>query len=206
MLKHLLAAALAIGLTAQAADARLVRVHPPAVSVERAQRAKLRAILAERRAKNVAAFRRYVVAGVYPHNVNPTPDVDGFGEELNIWIDNEGHRCAAAQMIWASGAHELVEQQAAADNLIRLANVTDGPLMDWILTSGLTHDEVVLIQRPFRRPPPQPPANWRKQADRRLRVKYDGIVRELARGRNASLDAAVDALMARPDLVEAMLG
>lgn len=206
MLKHLLAAALAIGLTAQIADARLVTARPAAVSVERAQRAKLRTILAERRAKNVAAFRKYVVAGVYPHNVNMTPDVDGFGEELNIWIDGEGHRCAAAQMIWASGAHELVEQQAATDNLIRLANVTDGPLMDWILTSGLTQDEVVLIQRPFRRPPPQHAANWRKKVDREMRAKYDGIVRELARSRNASLESAVDALMARPDLVEAMLG
>jgi hypothetical protein len=206
MLKHLLAAMLAVGLTAQAADARLVRVNPAAVSVERAQRAKVRAILAERRAKNIAAFRKYVVAGVYPHNVNMVPDVDGLGDELNIWIDNEGHRCAAAQMIWASGSHDLVEQQAATDNFIRLANVTDGPLMDWILTSGLTQDEVVLIQRPFRRPPPKPPANWRKQADRELRVKYDRIVRELARSKNASLESAVDALMARPDLVEAMLG
>lgn len=208
MWKHLLAAALALGLTAQAADARLVTARPPAaaVSVERAQRAKLRAILAERRATNIAAFRTYVVAGVYPHNLNPTPDIDGLGDELNIWIDREGHRCAAAQMIWASGAHALVEAQAATDNYIRLANVTDGPLMDWILTSGLTQDEVVLIQRPFRRPPPKPPANWRKQADRALRAKYDRIVRELARSRNASLDAAVDALMARPDLVEAMLG
>jgi hypothetical protein len=210
MLKHLLTAALALGLTAQAADARLVTTRPAAVTVDRAhraQRAKLRTILAERRATNVAAFRAYVVAGVYPHNdLRDTLPVEDLPLELNIWIDGEGHRCAAAQMIWASGAHSLVEQQAAADNYIRLANVTDGPLMDWILTSGLTQDEVVLIQRPFRRPPPQHTAEWRTKADRAMRVKYDGIVRELARSQNASLDAAVDALVAHPDLVKAMLG
>lgn len=189
MLRLLLFIGLALAFTTQA-------------SAEPTQRAKLKKVLATRRAKNLAAFKAYVTAGVYPHN----EEAPG---ELNIWIDDEGHRCAAAQMIWASGAHAMVEQQAAADNFIRLANATDGPLLDWILTSGLTHDEVVLIQRPFvGRPqrPEKPLVNWRLAADRALRVKYDGILRELARGRNASLESAVDALMARPDLVAAMLG
>ena len=117
-------------------------------------------------------------------------------------------------MIWASGARDLVTQVAADDNAIRLATVTAGPLLDWIVTSGLTHDEVVLIQRPFIGRPGGPPrplpgrplVDWRLAADRALRVKYDAILRELERSRAASLDAAVDALVAHPELVASLLG
>ncbi len=207
-----LAATLALGFTTQGAAARSF-ARPPAAATEdgrvrpSAQRAALKKVLTARRARNLAAFKAYVTAGVYPHN-QLTPG------ELNIWIDDDGHRCAAASMIWASGEHALVEETAATDNFIRLANVTEGPLLDWILTSGLTHDEVVLIQRPMmgrdgklHRPGirPEPAIDWRIAADRSLRLKYDGILEELARSKAASLDAALDALMAHPELVTQLL-
>ena len=126
--------------------------------------------------------------------------------ELNVWIDRDGHMCAAATMIFKSGARLLVKQVQRDNNNIKLADVTDGPLLDWILTSGLTHDEVVAIQapmigQPFRPEPELPVEDWRIAEDRRLRARYDEVLAMLANDRDASLDAAIDALAARPDLV-----
>jgi hypothetical protein len=194
ILRHVLAAALALGLTATSVDARSFAAAPRAAAeqVEATQRARLKKILAKRRDRNVKAFQTYAAKQQYPEN----HIVDG---EINIW--------AAAQMIWASGAKALVEQQAADDNFIRLANVTEGPLMDWILTSGLTHDEVVLIQRPFARPVHgvAPLVDSRDAIRAEMSRKYQGIVAELARTTDDSLDGAVDALMEHPDLVAKVL-
>ena len=115
-------------------------------------RATVRAMLAVVRAHNLAAFHAYAAAGVYPSNIY----TDG---ELNVWRDDDGHFCAAATMIRASGEIALTDRVADQTNNIKLGDVTQGPLMDWMLTSGLTQDEVALIQRPFNpvasRPDPQ---------------------------------------------------
>ena len=123
-----------------------------------------------------------------------------------MWRDREGHLCAAATMISRSGARKLVNQVAKTDNFIRLADVTDGALLDWILTSGLTHAEVVAIQEPFMgREEPMRPRDWRTAEDARLRTRYAEVQRMLASDRAASLDAAIDALAARPDLVAKLI-
>ena len=66
---------------------------------------------------------------------------------------------------------DLVKQVAEQNNFIRLGDVKQGPLMDWILTSGLTQDEIVAIQEPFmpvvRAPAPLRPTRRRPTADRR---------------------------------------
>jgi hypothetical protein len=169
------------------------------------QRAQEKKILASRRARNVKAFRDYARRGVYPHNYITNGS-------LNIWIDGDGHMCAAATMIWKSGATSLVRQTQADNNFIRLADVTDGALLDWILLSGLTHDEVVAIQVPTVGMPNRGPAlprpgteDWRIAADAALRASYDVTLANLATNRNASIEAALDALDARPDLVTRLL-
>ena len=180
-----------------------------------AMRARLEKVLALRRAKNIAAFRAYASAGKYPHN---------FVRQgaLNVWVDEEGRMCAAATMIFRSGARTLVRQIALEDNYIRLGDVTEGPVKDWILTSGLTQAEVATIQEPFMgvRPdgPPdkQPRIPWepivvqptppsRDQEDRRLKARYRQVLTILAAGQRDALDLAVDQLGRRPDLVAAML-
>ena len=169
-----------------------------APSLSDAVRARLRTILAARRDRNVRAFASYVSRGRYPHNF----ETDG---SLNVWRDREGHLCAAATMINRSGARKLVAQVARTDNFIRLADVTDGPLLDWILTSGLTHAEVVAIQEPFMGEPELPQRDWRRAEDARLRARYAEVQRQLAAGRPTSLDAAIDALTLRPDLVAQLI-
>ena len=166
-----------------------------------AMRARLQRVLATRRAKNIAAFRAYATRGVYPHN---------FVREgaLNVWIDEVGHMCAAATMIFRSGARTLVRQVGRADNYIHLADVTSGPVMDWILTSGLTQLEVATIQEPFMEVPrPQAPVaiapgpTPRQLEDQRLAARYREVLDILANGRDASIEAAIDRLATRLDLI-----
>jgi hypothetical protein len=176
-----------------------------------AMRARLKRVLAQRRAKNIAAFRSYALRGVYPHNVVR----DG---ALNVWIDEEGHLCAAATMIFRSGAKALVRQIGREDNYIHLADVTEGPVLDWILTSGLTQAEVATIQEPFMRVPQPEPApqpivaepspvrpSPRALEDQRLAARYREVLGLLASWRNDSLDAAIDRLADRPDLVATLV-
>jgi hypothetical protein len=171
-------------------------------------RATVRKMLADVRAHNLAAFHAYAIAGIYPSNIYS----DG---ELNVWRDDDGHFCAAATMIRASGAIALTERVADQNNNIKLGEVTQGPLMDWILTSGLTQDEVALIQRPFNpvasKPDPQIIAQARIDARKRaaetarLKKLYARIERQLARQQVRSLDAATDLLMKHPALIDQLV-
>lgn len=182
------------------------QLRKPAPRLNERTRARLRTVLAARRTKNVAAFRAYAHRGVYPHNFITNG-------ELNIWIDGDGRMCAAATMIFRSGQKALVRQVAKDNNFIRLADVSDGALLDWILTSGLTHDEVVAIQAPMvggpREPMPiqheTPPQDWRITEDARLRAVYAQVLVDLTSARADSLEAAIDALTFRPDLVAKLL-
>jgi hypothetical protein len=186
------------------ADLRVDESEMQVPVISDAARARLRTVLAKRRAKNLRSFAGYVARGRYPHNY-VTPD------KLNVWIDEDGHMCAAATMIFRSSATArlLVRQVAKDDNYVRLVDVNDGPLLDWILTSGLTHAEVVAIQEPFdgpdERPLPKAPANWKTAEDARLRARYAVVMRQLASDRDASLAAAIDALAFRPDLVAKLI-
>jgi hypothetical protein len=168
-------------------------------------RATVRAALVKARAANLAAFRAYQRKGAYPNNTYK-------GGKLNVWIDEDGHLCAAATIIQMSGQVDLVARVAEQNNFMRLRDVKQGPLMDWILMSGFTQDELVMIQEPFigvdREPQLEPtPANpvvvdgkLRKTEDSRLRAKYRAIDKQLVKFQTKSLDTAVDRLMKRPAL------
>lgn len=171
-------------------------------------RAAVRAKLLANRRANLARFHGYRLAGVYPSNVYST-------SLANVWRDQPGHYCAAATIIRASGALELVNSIAETDNAFRIADVTQGPVMDWILTSGLTQAELVLIQRPFRPVAIAPEAEpqhvvaidptLRAAETRRLAKRYREIERTLVRQQRASLEAAVDRLMQHPHLARRLL-
>lgn len=159
----------------------------------------VRAALAARRAHNLAAFRAYADAGVYPHNnVRPGP--------LNVWRDEDGHLCAAATMIDRDGKHDLVRDIAAHDNHLRLLDVTTGPVMSWMLTSGLTIEEIDRIQKPAPRPNPQAvKPGWREQADATLAASYRETEQFLAAHAAAGLDDATERLMAEPALARQLV-
>lgn len=197
------------------ASAHQVTSDPPSVAPAELRiaprvldRAQVRAKLLANRRANIARFHAYRVAGVYPSNV--------FTNSLaNIWRDQQGHFCAAATIIRASGAVELVDQIAEDNNFFRIADVEQGPVMDWILTSGLTQQELVMIQKPFRpvtsRPELQPDdivkidPKLRAAETRRLAKLYAAIEAKLVKTQRANLELAVERLMKRPDLARQLL-
>ncbi len=103
----------------------------------------LRSVLEARRAANLAIFHAYAVAGEFPSNVYKN-------RMLNVWKDTAGHPCAVANMVIKSGNTGLFDQVAETDNFVRVVDVKEGEFFDWILTSGFTKEELMLIQRPFR--------------------------------------------------------
>jgi len=174
----------------------------PRISAE--ARARLRKVLAKHRRKNIDAFAAYASKGSYPHNFKTSG-------ALNVWIDEEGRMCAAATMIFRSGAKKLVRDIGRSNNNIRLGQVSTGPVMDWILTSGLTQAEVAEIQEPFMGRPdlpadPEPGSrDWILAEDMRLRARYAVVLEDLNTDPYESIDAAIDRLADRPDLVARLL-
>ncbi|MBL0214957.1 MAG: hypothetical protein IPQ07_13860 [Myxococcales bacterium] len=159
-------------------------------------RAALRAKLAERRAITMSHFLAYREARVYPINNLPG------GGLRHVWLDDWGNLCAAATLISLDWGREPTINAGKANREIQLARIHTGPLADWILTSGLTHHEIVAIQVPgseiFERP--------RNSEVDRLYGMYIDVERQLTGLRDESLDAATDALMRRPELARELLG
>ncbi|MFN0251648.1 MAG: hypothetical protein ACKV2T_32530 [Kofleriaceae bacterium] len=215
MSRLLLVGTLLAALTSSAV-ARSFAQAPPASSNAPAQiektstvnRAAVGAKLAKQRASNLQRFRAYRTKGSFPSNTY-------LNQRLNVWIDADGRLCAAATIISASGMNTLVLQTAQDNNFIRLGDVRDGALMNWILTSGLTQDEIAAIQEPFdpvydepMRGEPAPLAvapAARAAEDQRLAARYKQVEQQIVRAQRASLDVATDRLMAKPDLAAAFL-
>ena len=165
-------------------------------------RGDVRAALARERAANLATFDTYRFNRVFPSNT--------FSDnKLNVWRDADGHLCAAATII-SSTLPQLAAKVAEDNNFIRLADVREGPLMDWILTSGFTQDEVVAIQEPFvpvSKADQKTVVDARKRAEEtsRLAAYYADVDSALLRDADQSLDAATDRLMQHPDLAAQLI-
>jgi len=166
-------------------------------------RAQVRAKLAANRQANVDRFRTYQAGGVFPSNTYED-------RKLNVWLDEAGHFCAAATIIRMSGQVALVDNVAAQNNFIKLGDVVQGPVMDWILTSGLTQGEIAAIQEPFSMVGEPSPVvavdpTLRTQEDVRLRTKYKRVEAQIVKAAAGSLDAATDRLMRTPTLARQLL-
>ncbi len=110
------------------------------------EREDLRDTLAKNRARHIDQLHEYWMAGTFPKNeIEPTI--------TNVFRDSAGHLCAVANMIQRDGGNDrLIDETARTHNTIRLADVHEGPLYDWILTSGFTQEEVAMIQVPYMGP------------------------------------------------------
>jgi hypothetical protein len=104
-------------------------------------RGVLRASLAAHRAQQVARLHEYAEAGAFPHNVTVAPS-------LHMFRDAAGRYCAVANLVHRDGQDDLVEATVRSQNDLAIADVHDGPMMDWMLASGLTQEELVRIQAP----------------------------------------------------------
>jgi len=94
--------------------------------------------LATHRAQAISWLHQYREAGVFP-----TGDA---GRPLSVFRDPHGVRCPMAELIHDSGRDDLVDAVVAQNNTLRLADVHEGPLYDWMLHSGLTLDEIAMVQ------------------------------------------------------------
>jgi hypothetical protein len=200
MLNRLASSFLAVILAAGTAGAHDFARPPQArrLPLPMVDRAAVKKALVERREHNLAAFRTYRKAGVYPHNfVRPGP--------LNVWRDEEGHLCAAATMIDRDGQHALVAKIAETQNALRLLDVTEGPVMDWMLTSGLTIEEIDRIQLPMQRPDEGGIEQWRAQEDARLSKAYAETDAWLVKHADEGLESAVTRLMQHPLLAKKLV-
>ncbi|HEU0030645.1 MAG TPA: hypothetical protein VFQ53_08430 [Kofleriaceae bacterium] len=207
-LTHILASLLLAGaagacapsLTSNHAATKPVPVQP-AVQLDRA---KLRAKLAARREVVVQRFLAYREGRVYPINNLPG------GGFRHVWIDDTGNLCAAATLVSRDWGRDAAIEAMQGNREIKLADVKSGPLADWILTSGLTHAEIVSIQVPGFDPCDggrcrQDETDPRRQEVDRLYGIYIDVERQIRSLWDENLDAATDALMKRPDLARAVL-
>lgn len=193
-----LATSLAGGCASTAAAAPATRSTPaadPAPAPARIDRAALRAKLAQRRQVTFARFLAYREARVYPINT--------IGPGLrHVWVDDLGNLCAAATIISGDWGRDATVRVGHADRQIRLADVTTGPVADWMATSGLTRHELVAIQLPgddLNGDRPRP-----IEIDRVYNMYVD-VERQIRSLWDENLELAVDALLARPELARALL-
>jgi hypothetical protein len=94
--------------------------------------------LAARRAQMIGWLHDYAQAGEFPTDIAGMP--------ASMFIGENGARCPMAELIHKSGRDDLVAAVAKDNNFVRLADVHEGPLHDWMLSSGLTMDEINMIQ------------------------------------------------------------
>ena len=94
--------------------------------------------LAGSRARLIGWLHDYREAGVFPS--------DAMGHPISVFVDDRGVRCPMAELLHKTGRDDLVEAVHREANAVRLADVREGPLHDWMLTSGLTGEEISLVQ------------------------------------------------------------
>ncbi len=75
-------------------------------------------------------------------------DVD---QETPIFVDRRGVPCAVAYLMLKSGREDLVRQVVETNTYVRIGDLREGPVLDWIRSSGLTQEECARIQPAYRK-------------------------------------------------------
>jgi hypothetical protein len=96
-------------------------------------------ILKENRAKNLDVLHRYLVAGVFPVNTKHK-------ERQPYFIDDNNVYCAVGYLMKESGADDVAKDISNTQDYSFLADIHHEKLMIWVQNSGLTFDELALIQ------------------------------------------------------------
>ena len=103
-------------------------------------RATLRHRLAERRSVQLGRLQAYARAGSFPLNRHYA------SEARPIFVDAEGTHCAVGHLMAMDGGEIEVNAIARANPNVLVMEVQDGPLVNWLLTSGLLQEEAALVQ------------------------------------------------------------
>lgn len=146
----------------------------------------LREKLAARRAKVIERIEAYRKAEVFP--------TDEVGLPLGVFRDDKGVRCPMSELVFLSGRSDLVDAVVKVDNRIRFADIKGGPILDWLLQSGLTQEEAIQIQGAMEyRQPLQLPEGY---------VGGTQLVYNIQPSLDAAHQAVIDKLVAAEELLK----
>jgi hypothetical protein len=151
--------------------------------------ARWREKLGARREMMIQRLHAYWTAGDFVQNPDPS------GGPGHFILDARGKPCPLASVIQRSGRGDLVEEAARKNNNVKVVDLRDGPILEWILQSGLTQEECILIQRPSMsgKDIAQP---FRDNEQRRLAKDLERIERTLRDLTDQNLTVAVKRMMA----------
>jgi hypothetical protein len=95
---------------------------------------------------NLARLQAYQLRGVFPHNEH--------ARALPVFVDAHNNACAVGYLMRASGWDKAVRHVQQRNNYVYVLDIHSGPVLEWILQSGLTREEAALIQPAYAPPPP----------------------------------------------------
>lgn len=104
--------------------------------------------LAAERLTNVLRLRRYQRRGLFPVNEHVAD------RAAPVFVDHYDTACAVGHLMRESGWAAEVAAIEAAHNLIYVTDVTEGPVVEWVATAGLTQEEAAVIQPAYEITPP----------------------------------------------------
>lgn len=149
--------------------------------------AELYARLHARRQLMLQRLKTYAEAGVFPQNTYRAG-------AHSVFVDARGVRCAVGELLYLDGQAELVETIRRRNAFVRLQDVAAGPLVSWILGSGLTKEECELIQPSYDhmrpRPRPEPPARLALPSQPAIQARLRATHRLLVQQTSAALEQA----------------
>lgn len=104
------------------------------------EREALRAQLERRRTLQLERLRAYGARGRFPQN-------EGVAEgAVPIFVDGHDTACAVGHLMRCAGAASDVEAISGTNNLVYVTDVANGPVVEWVLESGLLLEEAALVQ------------------------------------------------------------
>ena len=123
-----------------------IRFHLKRVELylQRADTSHLSEVQRLARQKNLENLRDYRRSGVFPINT------DYPNQYLPHLKDRFGTYCAVAHLVYSSGKQSFIDELAEWNNLMRMDDVNNGPLLDWLRENGLTKSEAAAIQPAYR--------------------------------------------------------
>jgi hypothetical protein len=151
------------------------------VAVKEHPKSSLRDQLAAHRHEQIARLHAYAEAGIFPRNLwSPEP--------LHQLKDPDGRLCAVANLVHLDGHDDVIDAMSLEHNDVLIGDEKSGPLHDWVLTSGLTAEEIGRIQEAALYMP-DPAAE--QQANVASKKHFAKMEAELTANEQASLDVAV---------------
>jgi len=122
-------------------EQKLIQLH--LIETERLLRKRSNSTLSksqqQSRLRNLDILHQYTLSGQFPNN-------NLHNSRQPYFIDTENTHCAVGYLMKMSGAEEMAKQISSIQNYNYLIDIHHTKLMDWVSKTGLTFDELALIQ------------------------------------------------------------